>query len=142
MADIDVKDAFGPLQTAIFLRLNGDAPLTAQISGVFDDIPTNPVFPYVQIGIMSGESFQTHSRPGDDIIIFVEIFSQGEGMKEAQDIKNNIDRLLADRTDLVVTGFSSAGLWKIGSNSILEDFRGSKPTRHIALRYRALLQQD
>ena len=142
MADVDVKDVLWPLQKAVYARLNGDSALIAQVSGIYDDVPGNPTFPYVQIGIATSGTFQTHSRPGDEVTIFVDIFSQYEGMKEALEIKDDVDRLLADRTDLVVSGFYLVGIWKLTANTLLETFRGSKHTRHVALRYRAVLQQQ
>ncbi len=134
------KDAIDPLQKYIFDTLDGDALLTTALaggSGVVDDVPDNPSFPYIEIGDISETRFATHSSNGAEILFNLHIYSEADGYREANDIKGHCDRLLKDTADIDITDFCLTAIWGQGSNRFKEDFEGDRTIRHVVPVYRA-----
>lgn len=142
-----VKDAILPLQTAIWVLLNGDTPLT-DLAPIFDEVPQNLVFPYVRIGEFSTSEWRTMgdstagSRNGKEVAITIHIWSTDIGNEEALKIKNEIDRLLGDIITLTITGFDLNFIMTEGTDTIRETLAGGRVARHVICRYRAKVQQQ
>lgn len=138
------QDATGPLQKTIFDALKADAVLAdAPLSGrIFGDVPDNLVFPYIRIGEFETQPWRTMTRPGEEVLITVHIFSDERGNKEAQGIRDRVNRVLGDNIDLTVVGFALNFITRIGGRTITEESTGGRKIRHIIDTYRAKLQQD
>ena len=138
------QDATGPLQKTIFDALKADSVLSAApVSGrIFDDVPDNIVFPYVRIGEFETQPWRTMTRPGEEVLVTVHVFSAERGNKEAQDIRDRVNRTLGDNIDLTVVGFTLNFILRIGGRTITEESTGGRKIRHIICTYLAKLQQD
>lgn len=126
------------IQTAIYNTLTSDSTLMSKITGVFDNVPDNQPYPYITIGEANSTSFRTFSRFGEEVFISLHIWSQYAGFKEANDILNDMNRLLADQM-LTTTAWDTIACFYDFSET-LRDPDGL--TRHVVVRYRILTQQQ
>lgn len=132
------------LQKSVYGILTSDAQLMSKIVGVFDFVPDNSNFPYVSIGEFTANPNQTMDRYGQEVTMTIHIWSQSidphayAGMKQIEDIMEDIQRLLASSTfDIELWG--NVGCWGDFSQTMLQ---GDGITRHGILRYRLILLQD
>lgn len=136
--------SLGPIQEAIYGILTSDEWLMNQVTGVFDFVPDNQSFPYVQIGEFTTGPFQTFDRYGQEVTVTIHVWSQRigpnayQGMTQIDNIMNSIQRLLA-RTFFPVQGWGDVGCWGDFETTQLQS---DGITRHGILRYRMLLLQD
>lgn len=134
----------GPIQQAIYDILTADMTLMNQITGVFDFVPDNQEFPYVQIGEFTTAPFQTFDRYGQEATVTIHVWSQRigpnayQGMKQIDDIMNDIQRLLA-RTFFTIDGWADVGCWGDFEQTLLQS---DGITRHGILRYRIMVLQE
>jgi hypothetical protein len=126
------------IQKAIYTTLTSDSALMAKITGVFDNVPDNQPYPYITIGEATSSRFRTFSRFGEEVFITLHIWSQYAGFKEANDILNDMNRLLADQ-NLTTSGWDTISCFYDFSET-LRDSDGV--TRHIVVRYRILTQKQ
>lgn len=124
------------IQAAVYGRLTGDLALMAKITGVYDDVPQDIVFPYVTIGDATALPWRTQSRYGEESTITLHIWSRYEGYKEALEIMEDLNRLLADQS-FSVTGWDVCSTY-FDFYETLRDPDGQ--TRHVVARYRIQLQ--
>lgn len=136
--------SLGQLQESIYGILTNDAWLMNQITGVFDFVPDNQNFPYVQIGEFTTSPFQTYDRYGQEVTATIHVYSQRigpnayQGMAQIDAIMNSVQRLLA-RTFFPVQGWGDVGCWGDYEQTLLES---DGITRHGILRYRIKLLQE
>jgi hypothetical protein len=90
-------------QTVIFNALDGNAPLNAIVSGVYDAVPQVEIFPYVTIGEDSINEWDTFDNVGANASITVHTWSRARGRKETKQIQGLIYDALHRQE------FSSAG---------------------------------
>lgn len=129
--------AFWPLQVAVRSRLIADAALMAKISGVYDDVPNDQAFPYVTVGDVTSAPNRTFDAFGEECTITLHIWSKYKGFKEAAEILDHLNRILAD-TVLSVPGWEVQGCYYEFSETIRDP---DGVTRHIPVRYRVRLQK-
>lgn len=129
--------AFWPLQVAVRQRLLADPLLMSKIKGVFDAVPDNQAFPYVTIGDVTSIPNRTFGRFGEECTITLHIWSRYNGFKEAAEILDDLNRILAD-TVFSVPGWEMQGCYYEFSETIRDP---DGVTRHIPVRYRVKLQK-
>lgn len=135
--------AFWPLQVAVRDKLLADSALMTKISGVFDEVPKNPdgtiipKFPYVTIGEATSVPYRTFNGFGEECTITLHIWSRYAGFKEAAEILDDLNRILAD-TVFSVPGYEMEGCYYEFSET-LRDPDGI--TRHVPVRYRIRLSK-
>lgn len=83
-----VGTALWELQKAIFQRLSSDPSVTGLVTGVFDHVPNDQAFPYIQLGDPNMLPFDTKTSSGEEIAFVIHAWSQYPGKKEAYDILN------------------------------------------------------
>jgi len=100
--------SLSPVSVAIYATINVAAVTDLATGGVHDDIPQTPTFPFVWYEVSERDirGFGTGGFP--EVEIRVHVFSQFEGMAEAQSILKQVITLLRDAT-LTVTGYAQAG---------------------------------
>lgn len=130
--------AFWPLQQAVLSRLKADAALMGRISGVFDAVKPDKPFPYVTIGEATAIPYRSMQQFGEECTITLHIWSQYNGFKEAAEILDRLNRILAD-TVFSVPGWEMTACYYDFSET-LRDPDGV--TRHIPVRYRIQLQGE
>lgn len=98
------KSSLGPIQTAIYTRLTGDATLLALATGgVHDWVPEGTNKPYVHIGETIATPRNAHDRFGRRAVTTIHVWSTEHGFSEVNTIKSRITELL-DHQPLTVTG--------------------------------------
>jgi hypothetical protein len=132
------------IQTAIYERLSAYAPLTAVITGVYDDVPqaadagSNAAFPYVTIGDDTLNEWDTDTEQGADTTITIHSWSRARGRKEIKAIQGHIYDAL-HRYELPVTGHHLIACdWEASESLLDPDGR----TRHGISRFRIVLQKQ
>tara|TARA_R100001460_G_scaffold29892_3_gene59178 strand:- start:7473 stop:7880 length:408 start_codon:yes stop_codon:yes gene_type:complete len=124
------------LQEKIFSTLNSDSNLTStQGAAIYDEVPENSAFPYVQIGGESASDFSTKDLTGSEVTINLDVWSQYKGSKEVKDLMDRVHTLLHD-SSLAVTGHNLINL-RFEFSDVLRDPDGI--TRHGVMRFRAVM---
>tara|TARA_B100000780_G_C20923725_1_gene368076 strand:- start:249 stop:650 length:402 start_codon:yes stop_codon:yes gene_type:complete len=124
------------LQTAIFSRLSTDNNLTAVLGAkVFDDIPENTSYPYVQLGEDTAIDYSTKDSTGSEVSVNLDVWSRYRGSLEAKNIMDRIHTLLHD-SSLSVTGSNFINM-RFEFSDIIRDPDGI--TRHGVMRFRAIM---
>jgi len=106
-----MNDAFEGLQKAIY-----DALIAANIAGgrVYDDIPENPIFPYLLIGESVEQSDDGTGTSGSDSVETIHVWSRQRGFKETKNITGQIYDALHQKK-LSVNGRDTAHTFWDGS---------------------------
>lgn len=97
------RDTLGPLQTAVYAKLSGDATLTALITGVFDHVPEGTGYPYVVVGEAFATPRNSQDRKGRRTAENIHVWSDHLGYSELNAIADRIIELL-DHQALTVSG--------------------------------------
>lgn len=126
------------LQTAIYVALSNDAPLSALVMGVYDDVPQSSAFPYVTIGEDVHTEWDTDTSSGSDATITIHAWSRAPGRKETKQIQGAIYDAL-HRSNLAVTGYATVGVdWQQSESFIDADGE----TRHGVQTFRVILDEN
>ena len=124
------------LQTAIYSKLSADNNLTAVLGAkVFDDIPENTSYPYVQLGEDTAIDYSTKDSTGSEVSVNIDVWSRYRGSLEAKNIMDRIHTLLHD-SSLSVTGANFISM-RFEFSDIIRDPDGI--TRHGVMRFRAIM---
>jgi hypothetical protein len=130
--------AANALLKAIHQLLSGDAGLTALIGpdGIRDRLLARPKLPAIIFGEMETRDLSTVTEAGEEHFLVLEIWSEGEGRKLAQEIAAKVTALLDD-TDLALDGAVLVSLLRIGTRS-----RREQKTRYYLseIRFRAVTE--
>lgn len=124
------------VQKAVYARLTGDVAFAASVSGVYDDALEGTAFPYVTIGDVTEVPFDVFAKNGHEQTLTIHVWSQKSGFKEAFQIQGAMDTLLNGYA-LVVDNHTTVMLQHDGTTSLRD---GDGVTRHLAIRYRAIVQ--
>ncbi|MNH98802.1 hypothetical protein D3C73_515520 [compost metagenome] len=130
--------AANALLRAIHLRLAGDAGLTALIGpdGIRDRLQTRPKLPAIVIGEMETRDLSTVTEPGEEHFLTLEVWSEGDGRRQALEITAKVTALL-DNADLALDGALLVSLLRISARS-----RREPKTRYYLseIRFRAVTE--
>jgi hypothetical protein len=132
------------IQKAVWKILTDDAMLMSQIVGVFDFVPDNTNFPYVQIGEFTTSPFETFADYGQEVSMTIHVWSQRigtkayQGMMQIENIMDSIQRLLC-RTRFPLNLWSNVGCWGDFSQTFREP---DGITLHGVLKYRIKVLQN
>ncbi len=132
------------LQSAIYTRLTGYAPLTALISGVYDNVPDNAQPPYVVIGDDTCIDWSTQTENGWETTVTIHVWDfEKSGRKSVKAIMSTIyDALHRQETNIPVSGFNLV----IIQSEFEQTFQDSSAEGqgneyyHGVQRYRALIE--
>jgi len=124
------------LQTAIYTKLSTDNELTVTLGAkVFDDIPEETAYPYVQIGEDVAGDWSTKDATGSEITVHLDVWSRYRGSLELKNIMDRIHTLLHD-SSLSVTGTNFINM-RFEFSDTIRDPDGI--TRHGVMRFRAIM---
>jgi hypothetical protein len=103
--------AAGALQKAVFVKLAGDAALTALIGpdGVHDHLQARSHRPCVSIAGIDSRDGSTASEAGEEHLVTLEVRTGEGGSRGAQEIAARI-RTLLDDVPLALDGFALVSL--------------------------------
>jgi hypothetical protein len=116
-----MSDARLLLQKAIYARLTGNAPLMAKLTGVFDFVPDNQTYPFIQLGEMDFGAWDTHTFDGFDGTITINLWARpgSRGRASLHDIQNDIYNLL-HKWIPTISGFTAVSMRYDFSNIIVD----------------------
>ena len=127
-----MKFPFDELQLAIFSRLDGDTDITQPVF----DWPVDPetqATPYIVIGEYFTEDESTSTIGGQRITSEIHIYSQSQGMRECNDIANEVvQSLTATPIDLSADNFEYLQI--SAAADVRREYDGSDPYRHATVR--------
>jgi hypothetical protein len=122
------------VQTAIYTRLAGYAPLMGVATGIYDHAPQTATFPYVVVGDDTAVAFNTHSSVGGDHTVTVHTWSRERGRAQTKTMLRHIYDAL-NRYALTVSGATMIDCQCEHEQSFLDE---DGLTRHGVARYRVL----
>lgn len=128
------------VQKTIYETLNNDVTLTALLGSggkIFDFIPNNQSFPYIQLQIKPWEDRGNHTNEGLSAVITVHTFyrSPNRGDKKVQEIQQRIDTLLHNK-DLCFDGWNVISFRRQLIDILIEE---DSVTLHGVQKYNLLL---
>ncbi len=126
------------LQTALYARLANYAPLSALADAVYDHVPQDAAFPYVQVGEIDGTEWDTDTSLGSDDTVTIHVWSRYRGRLETHQIQDAIYGAL-HRHALAVDGAHVVTVEFEFADSLLDP---DGLTRHGVQRFRVLLNQE
>lgn len=130
--------AANALLQAIHARLAGDAGLTALVGldGISDRLLARPKLPGIVIGEMETRDLSTVSEVGEEHFLALEIWSEGDGRRQALEIAAKVTALLDD-VSLVLQGAVLVSLLRTG----MRTRREPKTKYYLAeIRFRAVTE--
>lgn len=132
-----MSDARLLLQKAIYSRLTTNAGLMAKITGVFDFVPDNQTYPFIQIGEIDFGAWDSHTFDGFDATITINLWHRpsSRGRAPLHDIQNDIYNLLHKHI-FTITGFTVISMRFDFSNIIVDP---DAVTYHGVQRFRLLM---
>ena len=123
------------LQKTVFDTLDGDSNLQSKVSDVYNFVPQNTTYPYVQVGDDSMADNSTKDLDGNVHSIMIHTWSRYRGDKEAKEIMARIYELLHN-SSLSVSGASLVNA-RFETSDILNDPDGI--TNHGVQRFRFVI---
>jgi len=124
------------LQKAIFAKLNGNVDgLDGANIPVYDDVPQQSNYPYVQMGEETSANNGTKTLDGLEHTLTMHIWSQYRGRREIKTIMKSVYDLLHN-TAISVTGASLVNVRQEFSTTLSEN---DGITRHGVIRFRAVV---
>ncbi len=124
------------LQKAIFTKLNGNVDgLAGENIPVYDDVPQQSNYPYVQIGEETSANNGTKTLDGVEHTLTMHIWSQYRGRREIKTIMKSVYDLLHN-TAISVSGASLVNVRQEFSTTLSEN---DGITRHGVIRFRAVV---
>lgn len=110
--------AANALMTAIHARLTGDAGLMTLLGpgGIHDRLLPRPVLPAIVFGEIETRDFSTSTEKAEEHVLTLEIWSQGEGRRRAQELAARVTVLLDDAV-LAVEGAVLVNLLRMSTRS-------------------------
>ena len=96
------------LQSAIYSLLNNDSTLDSLVGNnkIFDNVPDDTSYPYIQIGLETVSNIGTKTVDGNVYNVDIDVWSQYRGQKEIKEIMEQIYVLCHDKT-ISVSGADS-----------------------------------
>ena len=119
------------LQKTVFDTLDGDSNLQSKVSDVYNFVPQNTAYPYVQVGDDSMADNSTKDLDGNIHSIMIHTWSRYRGDKEAKQIMARVYDLLHN-SSLSVSGASLVNA-RFDTSDILTDPDGI--TKHGVQRF-------
>ncbi len=130
--------AANALLQAIHARLAGDAGLTALVGvdAISDRLLARPKLPGIVIGEMETRDLSTVSEVGEEHFLALQIWSEGDGRRQALEIAAKVTALL-DNVSLVLQGAVLVSLLRTG----MRTRRELKTKYYLAeIRFRAVTE--
>lgn len=133
------------IQTAVVTALRADSGVRTAMTGsssptynIFDNVPTNQVYPYLYIGDIQGArgTLLVMGTKAMDAILSIHIFSATPGFAEAQAIATAIDNVLNEHKLTLANSFYNVRTFFDMYVPKVEDNGPDGKTRHGVLRYR------
>lgn len=126
------------VQIALYQKLSGDSTLVGLVTGVYDNVPEDAVYPYVVIGEVNATPDNAHGLFGRELLATIHVWSNYRGFREALQITEQIVTLL-DHQPLAVTGHRVVSV-RHDRTFTLREF--DPEVRHVPVRMRIITSQE
>lgn len=127
------------IKKGIYDVLIADITLMGLVTGVFDKVPKTQEYPYIELGQGIETKFNTFDRQGRNAQIFVNIYSQYEGFKEALEILDRVVELL-DYTSISLTIHDLVYIrYESGETNLIVKDEGD--TKHVMGQFNVIVQE-
>jgi hypothetical protein len=125
------------LQKQIYAKLTGNAPLMAKLTGVYDFVPDNKTYPYLQIGEADYTPWNTKTFQGFDGSLTINLWHRpgSRGRAPLHDIMHDVYNLLHN-SSLTIANSTVVLLQMEFSNIIVDP---DAVTYHGVQRFRTLM---
>lgn len=128
-----MKSPFLSLHDAEVARIEAETEYV-----VYDDMPEQAPYPYVNMGEMTAMDWSDKSKPGQEVHSTIHIWSQYKGRKEVVEMGDMVIRALT-KTSLVLAPNFRIVLAELDMDELIMDIDGI--TRHKILRHRYLIEE-
>ena len=133
------------VQRAVYTALNGALtdPVSSAAVPVYDQVPDNIAFPYVQMCTAAETASNTFGRTGRSVLYQVDVWTRSgtdaaaDGWYQAKNIAGQVDSLLDDTFPAPSDGWTTI---IIQFESSRESELADGITRRVMMEYRALLE--
>jgi hypothetical protein len=132
-------EAMLPIQRALYGRLTGDTELMSTVTGVFDYVPEDDVYPFVVIGEATEIPDNRHGGYGRQTVVTLHVWTRYRGHSKGLAIAAQITALL-DHQPLTITGLDHI-VTRFEFSQTLTDPEPPGDIRHVVLRYRVVTEQ-
>jgi len=99
--------SIGDVQQAVYQNLIGNSQLVLLLAqgaqSVFDAVPHNAIFPYLAIGQVKSEAFDTMADTGQEITITFHVWSKYQGHKEIHGILDALYQVI-HQNEFILSG--------------------------------------
>jgi hypothetical protein len=129
-----MKTALWELQVAIKSCLESSEKLMSNVTGVYDFVRSDAVYPYIEIGDDTSNDDSTKTFYAEDITVAMHVWSQYPGKKECKVIIDLIGQVLEQR--LVFGGYEVSRMVR----EFVEVFRDGE-FYHGIVRFRVYIKQ-
>ncbi|MFF9639388.1 DUF3168 domain-containing protein [Streptomyces bacillaris] len=127
------------VQGAVVQRLKGDSALSALVDAVYDYLPEDVPYPFVQVGEAIETPRNSHDRYGRETVITLHVWSKYRGYAQAHRIAAQVVALL-DHQPLTVSGLDHIAT-RFEFSQTLTDPEPPGDIRHVVLRFRVVTEQ-
>lgn len=141
--------AQGAIQPALYAVLNGDAALRQLLpnGGVYDDVPSGKLAPFVAIGEWTENSDDTledsNAGIGSDCTVNIHIYTDdqttGAKYSTAQAIASRV-KVLLHGTNLTISGYDLVMCEHENTVSMRDEDEKGRPKRHLISTYRIVAE--
>lgn len=128
-----------PIQQALYAALTADTMLMSLITGVYDYVPEDVVFPYVAIGEATEIPDNRHGGFGRQTTVTLHVWTRHRGHSKGLAIGSRVTALL-DHQPLAITGAAWVAT-RFEFSQTLTDPEPPGDVRHLVLRYRVITEQ-
>ncbi|MEU1194922.1 DUF3168 domain-containing protein [Streptomyces sp. NPDC005813] len=128
-----------PVQQAIYARLTGDSALMDEVTGVFDYVPEDDVYPFIVIGEATEIPDNRHGGFGRQTVATLHVWTKYRGHSKGLAIAARVTALL-DHQPLSISGLAHVDTW-FEFQQTLTDPEPPGDIRHVVLRYRVGTEQ-
>lgn len=115
-----MSDAVTVMQAAIIAAVEAHAPLTDEISGIYDGPPPKAAFPYISVGSFMASDWGMKDRIGREIRLALTMWDNGEEPARLHRLIGEVETVLTE-LPRDVSG------WQIASNVFLRSFIARDP---------------
>lgn len=124
------------VQKALYQTLTGDGALMAMITGVYDFVPEDAVFPFISMTEMTAADLSAQTQEITEYFPVLHFWSRERGYKEVQAIMSRVQTLLHD-TALTVSGQEFVNA-RLEFSEVMRERDGI--TSHGVMRFRIVTQ--
>lgn len=133
------------VEKAVGLKLKNDQTLAGLITGVYDVVPTKAAPPYIVINDIYDYQRDTLGASHNEFTYNIHVWSMHKGNKEANEIIENIKRILHKQSLNGVPGNTAnygSAMCSYEYSQIYEQGTGQAVYRHGVIRFRIFLYKN